>query len=123
MKTENYSCESVIVGGGIIGLAIAVELSKQGKEVIVLESENKTIQHASSHNSEVIHSGIYYENNSLKAKLCVEGNKLLYKYCKDHGVDHKRLGKLIFANTDNELDTLKNLNSNAYKNGIEKFSV
>jgi len=123
MKTENYSCESVIVGGGIIGLAIAVELSKQGREVIVLESENKTIQHASSHNSEVIHSGIYYETNSLKAKLCVEGNKLLYKYCKDHGVDHKRLGKLIFANTDNELDTLKKLHSNAYKNGIEKISV
>ncbi len=123
MKTENYSCESVIVGGGIIGLAIAAELSKQDREVIVLESENQTIQHASSHNSEVIHSGIYYETNSLKAKLCVEGNKLLYKYCKDNGIEHKRLGKIIFANTDNELDTLKKLYSNAYKNGIQKISI
>ncbi|MDC0586478.1 NAD(P)/FAD-dependent oxidoreductase [Gammaproteobacteria bacterium] len=123
MKTENYSCESVIVGGGIIGLAIAAELSKQGREVIVLESENQTIQHASSHNSEVIHSGIYYETNSLKAKLCVEGNKLLYKYCKDNEINHKRLGKLIFANTDNELDTLNKLHANAYKNGIEKISI
>ena len=68
---EKTHSECVIIGGGIIGLAIAAKLAKQGLAVIVLEAEKQTIQHASSHNSEVIHSGIYYKSESLKVKLCV----------------------------------------------------
>ena len=85
MKEKIHS-ECVIIGGGIIGLAIAAKLAKQGLVVILLEAEKQTIQHASSHNSEVIHSGIYYKSGSLKAKLCVEGNKLLYSYCQKNNI-------------------------------------
>ena len=68
MINENESCEIIVIGAGIVGLAIAAHLSNMAREVIVLESEKDILQHASSHNSEVIHSGIYYPNNSLKAK-------------------------------------------------------
>ena len=103
MGTHQDNCEVIIIGAGIIGLALGAELSKQGREVIILESEKKTLQHASSHNSEVIHSGLYYENDSLKAKLCVEGNILLYDYCNNNGIDFRRSGKLILAHNKEEL--------------------
>ena len=110
MKEKTHS-ECVIIGGGIIGLAIAAKLAKQGLAVIVLEAEKQTIQHASSHNSEVIHSGIYYKSESLKAKLCVEGNRLLYSYCQKKGIDFKRIGKLIIANDLNEKNALNKLSN------------
>ena len=75
-----HTCECVVVGAGVIGLAIARALALMGKEVIILEAENNIGMHTSSRNSEVIHAGIYYPENSLKAKCCVKGKKLLYEY-------------------------------------------
>jgi len=123
MNNKQDKCEILIIGAGIIGLAIGAELSRKGREVIVLESENKTIQHASSHNSEVIHSGIYYKNDSLKAKFCVEGNALLYEYCTKHGIDYRRSGKFIVANNDQELSAIEKLQLNAKENEIEDTRI
>ena len=120
---EKTRSECVIIGGGIIGLAIAAKLAKQGLAVIVLEAEKKTIQHASSHNSEVIHSGIYYKSESLKAKFCVEGNHLLYEYCRNKGIDYKRIGKLIIANDLNEKNALNKLFLNGINNCVDGLSV
>ena len=86
----------------MVGLAIARELSLHYNEVFVIEKNLKFGQETSSRNSEVIHSGIYYPKNSLKAKLCVEGNKMLYEYCITNGVIHKLLGKLVIATSDSE---------------------
>ena len=122
MKEKTRS-ECVVIGAGIIGLAIAAKLAKQGLAVIVLEAEKKTIQHASSHNSEVIHSGIYYKSGSLKAKLCVEGNRLLYSYCHKKSIDFKRIGKLIIANDLSEKDSLDKLFKNGIKNGVNGLTI
>ena len=78
MNNSINNTEIAIIGAGVIGLAIGAELSKNGRQVIVLESEKRTIQHSSSHNSEIIHSGIYYEPNSLKSELCKKGNRPCY---------------------------------------------
>ena len=122
MKEKTHS-ECVIIGGGIIGLAIAAKLAKQGLAVIVLEAEKQTIQHASSHNSEVIHSGIYYKPDSLKAKFCVEGNHLLYSYCQARGIDYTKIVKLIIANDLNEKNALDNFFLNGIKNGVDGLSI
>ena len=90
MQNNNFSCECVVIGAGIIGLSIAAALSRKGIEVVILESEKHTIQHASSHNSEIIHSGVYYQTNSLKARLCTLGNSLIYSYCQSRGIDCKK---------------------------------
>ena len=92
--------ECVVVGAGVIGLAIARELAVRGHEGIVLENEEAVGTEISSRNSEVIHAGIYYPQDSLKARLCVEGKHRLYEYCANHGVPHQRLGKLIVAVTE-----------------------
>ena len=84
---EVISTECVVIGGGIIGLAIASELARNGKKIILLEKEDYLCQHTSSRNSEVIHSGIYYKPDSLKASLCKEGNELLYQYCNEKGIE------------------------------------
>ena len=123
MNSNQDTCEVIIIGAGIIGLAIGAELSKKGREVIILESESKTVQHASSHNSEVIHSGVYYENNSLKAKFCVEGNPLLYDYCKKNGIDFRRSGKLIVANNEKELSSIEQLSINAKNNSVNEARI
>jgi len=123
MNAVNESCEVVVIGAGIVGLAVAAELSKKGKEVIVLESEKDIVQHASSHNSEIIHSGIYYRNESLKASLCLEGNKLLYEYCEMKGISHHKLGKLIVASNKKELEILESLLVNGINNGLENLRI
>jgi Predicted dehydrogenase len=93
--SDEISCQCLIIGAGVIGLACGAELSKRGLDVLILEKENKPLQHSSSHNSEVIHAGIYYRPGSLKAQLCTDGNKRLYSYCQSNGIAHNRLGKLI----------------------------
>ena len=123
MKTNKDKCEIIIIGAGIVGLALGAELSKKGRDVIILESESKTIQHASSHNSEVIHSGVYYENNSLKALLCIEGNALLYDYCNRYGIEYRRLGKLIVANNNQELPFIEQLYNNAKRNKVKNIRI
>ena len=123
MSAKEDKCEIIIIGGGIIGLAIGAELSRLGRELIILESEDRTMQHASSHNSEVIHSGIYYEQNSLKAKFCVEGNNLLYEYCDKNQIDYINSGKLIVANNLQEISTIEALKINGEKNGVSDIKI
>jgi L-2-hydroxyglutarate oxidase LhgO len=123
MNIDENKCEITIVGGGIIGLAIGAELSRLGKEVIVLESEYKTMQHASSHNSEVIHSGLYYKPGSLKAELCVEGNNLLYDYCNKNQIDYINSGKLVVATNADEISIIESLKENGEMNGLSGLKI
>ena len=92
----------VIIGAGIIGMAIAREIAMKGHEVIVLEKHPRAGEETSSRNSGVIHSGIYYPTGSNKATLCVEGNRLLYEYAKKRNIWHRNTGKLVIASTSDE---------------------
>lgn len=107
-----------IIGAGVVGLAIAAKLSECFNRIFVLEQNDKFGMETSSRNSEVIHSGIYYPTNSLKARLCVEGNQLLYKYCQEKGVANKKCGKIIVATTQQEVDQLKNVLTQSRNNGV-----
>ena len=98
--------DTVVIGAGVVGLAVARALAMAGREVIVLEAENAIGTHTSSRNSEVIHAGIYYPKGSLKARLCVAGRQQLYAYCADHGVSHQRCGKLIVATSAAQIPQL-----------------
>ncbi|MDD3700331.1 MAG: NAD(P)/FAD-dependent oxidoreductase [Bacteroidales bacterium] len=108
-----------IIGAGVIGLAIAEELSKKFNKIFVVEKNKKFGQETSSRNSEVIHSGIYYPTNSLKAKLCVEGNKMLYDFCIKHGIPHSRCGKLVVATNLKEEMILNKILNQAIRNGVK----
>jgi len=110
--------DCVVVGGGVVGLSIARSLALAGRKVVVLEAEDVIASHTSSRNSEVIHAGIYYPKNSLKARLCVAGKHLLYKYCEDHQVPFRRIGKLIVATNTDEQATLKKYHQLAQTNGV-----
>jgi L-2-hydroxyglutarate oxidase LhgO len=110
--------ECVVVGAGIVGLAVARALALQGHEVLVLEKERWVGSDTSSRNSEVIHAGLYYPKNSLKARFCVEGKHRLYAYCAERGVPHKRLGKLVVATKDEEVPILQGLDAKARGNGV-----
>ncbi len=110
--------DAVVVGAGVIGLAIARELSLAGQSVLVLEKAARAGTETSSRNSEVIHAGIYYPTGSLKAKFCVEGRELLYDYCATHGVEAKRIGKLIVATTREEEAKLESIKALADANGV-----
>ena len=98
-----------IIGAGVVGLAVASELARQQKGVFVLEKNQTFGLETSSRNSEVIHAGIYYPEGSLKARFCVEGNPLLYDFCENYGVDHRRLGKIIVATDNGEIEKLDEL--------------
>ena len=117
---ERVDC--IVIGAGVIGLAVARRLALDGREVVVLEAEEAIGTHTSSRNSEVIHAGIYYTPGSLKAQLCVPGRQALYRYCEDHGIGHRRCGKLIVAAHDTQrpaaLDALK-LHAQAGANGVD----
>ena len=114
--TETLEC--VVIGAGVIGLAVARALAGGGREVVVLEAENAIGVHSSSRNSEVIHAGIYYPEGSLKARLCVRGRQLLYDYCADKGIPHERIGKLIAATNKSQLAKLAALENLAARNGV-----
>ena len=111
--------DTVVIGAGVIGLAIARALALAGREVIVLERNAGIGEEISARNSEVIHAGIYYSVASLKAQLCVRGRDLLYEYCVDKGVAHTRCGKLIVAVGADQLDELEALRQQALTNGVE----
>ena len=110
--------EAVVVGAGVVGLAIARALARSGREVIILEAANAIGTETSSRNSEVIHAGIYYKPGSLQARLCVTGRKQLYTFCDEHGVHYQRCGKLIVATDENELPRLKGIQETAAANGL-----
>lgn len=110
--------QTVVVGAGVVGLAVARALALSGREVIVLERADRTGTETSSRNSEVIHSGIYYAPASLKARLCVAGRDLLYAYCERRGIPHRRLGKLIVATTEAEIATLERYEQIARSNAV-----
>jgi L-2-hydroxyglutarate oxidase LhgO len=95
--------DAIVVGAGVVGLAIASKLAMSGQQVLVLEAAARAGTETSTRNSEVIHAGIYYHTDSLKARLCVEGREQLYAFCADHDVATRRLGKLIVATTENEI--------------------
>ena len=110
--------ECVVIGAGVIGLAAARELALAGREVIVLEAEDRIGSGTSSRNSEVIHAGIYYPKSSVKARTCVAGRRALYDYCADRGVPHRRVGKLIVACSEAEVSALEEIRVRAAENGL-----
>ncbi len=110
--------ECVVVGAGVIGLAVARALALAGREVIVAEAEGLIGSITSSRNSEVIHAGIYYPAGSLKARLCVAGRDMLYAYCEEHGVPYRRSGKLIVASTPEQVQRLAGIRARAESNGV-----
>lgn len=112
-----------IIGAGVVGLAIASQLSQKYQNVYVIEKNLQFGQEVSSRNSEVIHSGIYYPKGSLKAKLCVRGNQLLYQLCERESIAHRKCGKLIVANSVEEESELEELRQKGWNNGIEHLSI
>ena len=110
--------QSVVVGAGVVGLAVARSLARAGREVLVLEASSAIGSVTSSRNSGVIHAGIYYEAGSLKARTCVQGRRELYRFCEEHGVVHRRCGKLIVATDPGQLATLHALRERAEANGV-----
>lgn len=118
---EQVDC--VVVGAGVVGLAVAREMALQGRETILLEREDSFGTISSARNSEVIHAGIYYPKNSLKAKLCVEGNRLLYEYCRSHQVSTQAYGKLIVATDANQLDDLQAILYKAQNNQVPDIKI
>ena len=110
--------DCVVVGAGVIGLAVARRLAQAGREVVVLEAAEGIGTVTSSRNSEVIHAGIYYKAGSLMARTCVAGKKMLYQYCAEHGVPHKNCGKLIVATTPKEAEKLQSIRAHAEANGV-----
>lgn len=110
--------DTIIIGAGVIGLACAAALSEAGREVLILEASGSIGAGISSRNSEVIHAGIYYPQNSLKARSCVSGNALLQDYVQKHNVSHKMVGKLIVATNADEEETLSAIKKRAENNGV-----
>lgn len=111
--------DCVVVGAGVIGLAVGRALAMRGQEVLVIESAGAIGTGTSSRNSEVIHAGLYYPTGSLKARLCVEGRQLLYRYCEEKGIRHRRIGKLIVATTGDELPILDKYLTQSRANGVD----
>jgi L-2-hydroxyglutarate oxidase LhgO len=118
---EQVDC--VVVGAGVVGLAVAREMALQGRETILLERESAFGTVSSARNSEVIHAGIYYPKDSLKAKLCVEGNRLLYEYCRSHQVATQPYGKLIVAADQTQIDDLQAILYKAQNNGVPEIKM
>jgi L-2-hydroxyglutarate oxidase LhgO len=111
--------ECAVIGAGVVGLAVARALALAGHEVMVLEREGAIGTGTSSRNSEVIHAGIYYPQGSLKARLCVTGKELLYAYCEERGIPHRRCGKLIVATNDAQQADLSSIMAKAQANGVD----
>jgi L-2-hydroxyglutarate oxidase LhgO len=108
----------VVIGAGVIGLAVARELASRGREVLILEAADSFGTETSSRNSEVIHAGIYYALGSLKARMCVSGRTLLYDFCEEYGVPYRRCGKLIVAASESQLAQLEKIRRVAQANGV-----
>ncbi len=117
------SLNIVVIGGGVVGLAVAAELSKKHEGIFLFEKNEKFGQEISSHNSGVIHSGIHYPPNSIKAKLCVKSNPMLYDLCEKNMVPYKKLGKLTVATDDEEIKELEHLMHQGQQNGVPDLKM
>ena len=115
--------DCVVVGAGVVGLAVARALALQGREVLVLEAADAMGTGTSARNSEVIHAGIYYPAGSLKARLCVQGKQMLYDYCAERGIAHQRCGKLIVATSADQVDELRAIQQRAAANGVHDLRL
>lgn len=120
---ERAEIGAVVIGAGVVGLACARRLALAGIETLVLEAESEIGTGISARNSEVIHAGIYYPTGSLKARLCVEGRKLLYEYCVVHGVNAQRVGKLVVATSPAQIPALEALMAQAAANGVDDLRL
>ncbi len=110
--------DCIVIGAGVVGLAVARALALQGREVMVLEAANAIGTGTSARNSEVLHAGIYYPQGSLKAQLCVQGKHMLYDYCAQRGIGHRQCGKLIVATHESQLAHLQSIIAKAVANGV-----
>ncbi len=113
----SYKADITIIGAGVVGLGIAAQVARKDRDVYVLEKNGAFGQETSSRHSGVIHAGIYYPEGSLKAKLCVAGNRTLYELCERHGIGYRRMGKLIVATSDEETGELQELLERGRGNG------
>jgi L-2-hydroxyglutarate oxidase len=118
MNSKSY--DIAVIGGGIVGCATAMALSKSIKgSVIILEAESELAAHQTGNNSGVIHSGLYYKPGSLKAKNCVEGREKLYQFCRDHDIAHEECGKVVVATDEAEIPRLDDLEKRGTANGLK----
>ena len=115
--------DTAVIGAGAVGLAVAAKLAARGRTVVIFEGREAIAQIGTSRNSEVIHAGIYYPNQSLKAKLCVRGAELLYQRCEARRIGHQRIGKLIVATADDEVPKLEALLEAALENGVPEIHM
>ena len=111
----------IVIGAGVIGLAVARQLALAGREVLVLESRDSFGQETSSRNSGVIHAGVYYQPGSLKARCCIRGKRLLYDYCERRSIAAKRCGKLVIASSEAQREKLRILHDNAKRSGLDEL--
>ncbi|HYE72459.1 MAG TPA: NAD(P)/FAD-dependent oxidoreductase [Blastocatellia bacterium] len=117
------TAQVIIIGGGVVGLAIAAELSHDIENLFVLEAQPRLGQGASTRNSGVIHAGMYYKPGSLKAVHCVRGRRMLYEFCERYAVPHKRIGKFIVADSEDEFDALDTIKRRGEENGVEGLEI
>ena len=115
--------QALVVGAGVVGLAVAQELASRGLSTVIVEAADAIGTGTSSRNSEVIHAGLYYPKDSLKARLCVEGSRRIYAFCESHGVAHRRCGKLIVAADDDEVSALEVLLAKGWANGCDGLRI
>ncbi len=122
MTARRY--DVAVIGGGIVGLATAMALGQARRgSLVVLEAEDRLAGHQSGHNSGVIHSGLYYEPGSLKARLCAEGREAMYRFCAEHGLPHERCGKLVVATSERERPFLDGLERRGRANGLQGLEL
>ncbi|MFI5012957.1 MAG: NAD(P)/FAD-dependent oxidoreductase [Hyphomicrobiales bacterium] len=122
-SARGETVDAVVIGAGVVGLAVARALALAGRETIILEAETMIGTGTSSRNSEVIHAGIYYPQGSLKALLCVAGRKALYAFCDTHGVAYRRCGKLIVATNEEQRRALERIMAGAMDNGVDDIAI
>ncbi|KAI5443548.1 variant 5 [Lathyrus oleraceus] len=127
-STTSYSVprekvDCVVIGAGVVGIAVATALALKGREVIVIESGPSFGTGTSSRNSEVVHAGIYYPRDSFKAIFCVKGREMLYEYCSKHDIPHEQTGKLIVATRSSEIPKLNDILNHGIQNGVDGLKV